>query len=156
MCSAPSRKLYPSDVSDDEWLLVVPSPTWMTEAAPQRDHSMRELFNALRSMIRHGITWHAMPNDFLPWAAVCQQPCRWLAAGCFEAQAQDLRTLPHVACGRPEQPLATIIDSRTLRSTPKNGTHAGYDGASAYAASRCTWGHAGPPARPARHASRRG
>ena len=71
MCSAPSRKLYPSDVSDDEWLLAVPSPTWMTEAAPQRDHSMRELFNALRSMIRHGITWHAMPNDFLPWAAVC-------------------------------------------------------------------------------------
>ena len=48
MCSASSRKPYPSDVSDDEWLLVVPYLTLMTEAAQQRDHSMRKLFSAVR------------------------------------------------------------------------------------------------------------
>ena len=123
------RKPYPSDVSDEEWSLVVPYLTLMTEAAPQRDHSLRELFNALRYVIRYGIAWRAMPNDFPPWAAVYQQSQRWLASGCFETLAQDLRALLRLAAGRPEEPSAAIIDSRTLRSTPESGTRAGYDGA---------------------------
>ncbi|MBO1358924.1 IS5 family transposase [Acetobacter sacchari] len=124
-----ARKPYPSDVSDDEWLLVMPYLTLMTETAPQREHSLRELFNALRYVIRYGIAWRAMPNDFPPWAAVYQQAQRWMAAGCFEALAQDLRVLLRMASGRPPDPTAAIIDSRTLRSSPEGGTRAGYDGA---------------------------
>jgi transposase len=52
-----------------------------------------------------------------------------LAAGCFEALAQDLRAMLRLAAGRKEEPTAAIIDSRTLRSTPESGTRAGYDGA---------------------------
>ena len=90
---------------------------------------MRELFNAHRYVIRYGIAWRAMPNDFPPWAAVYQQSQRWLAAGRFEAMTQYLRALLRVATGRSEDPTAAIIDSRTLRSTPESGTRAGYDGA---------------------------
>ena len=129
MCPAPLRKPYPSDVSDEEWSLVVPYLTLMKEAAPQRDYPLRELFNALRYVIRYGIAWRAMPNDLPPWAAVYQQSQRWLAAGCFETLAQDLRALLRLASGRAEEPTAAIIDSRTLRSTPESGTRAGYDGA---------------------------
>ena len=70
-----------------------------------------------------------MPNDFPPSAAVYQQSQRWLAAGCFETLAQDLRALLRRASGRAEEPTAAIIDSRTLRSTPESGTRAGDDGA---------------------------
>ena len=80
-------------------------------------------------MIRYGIAWRAMSNDFPPWPAVYQQSQRWMAAGCFETLAQDLRALLGLAAGRPEEPTAAIIDSRTLRSTPESGTRAGYDGA---------------------------
>jgi transposase len=125
MCLAARRKPYPSDVSDDEWSLVAPYLTLMTEAAPQRDYALRELFNALRYVIRYGIVWRAMPNDFPPWATVYQQSQRWLAAGCFETLAQDLRALLRLAAGRAEEPKAAIIDSRTLRSTPESGTRAG-------------------------------
>jgi transposase len=129
MCLSPFRKPYPSDVSDEEWSLVVPYLTLMTEAAPQREHSLRELFNALRYVIRYGIAWRAMPNDFPPWSAVYQQSQRWLAAGCFEALAQDLRAVLRLAGGREPDPTAAIIDNCTLRSTPESGTRAGYDGA---------------------------
>ena len=50
------------------------------------------------------------------------------SAGCFETPSQDLRALLRLAAGRPEEPTAAIIDSRTLRSTPKSGTRAGDDG----------------------------
>jgi transposase len=124
-----SRKPYPSDVNDEEWSLVVTYLTPMTEDAPQRQHALRELFNGLRYLIRYGIAWRAMPNDLPPWFAVDQQSQRWLAAGVFEALAQDLRAVLRLAAGRNEEPSAAIIDSRTLRSTPESGPRAGYDGA---------------------------
>jgi transposase len=47
-----TRKPYPSDVSDDEWAFVAPYLTLMTEAAPQRDYPLREVFNGLRWLAR--------------------------------------------------------------------------------------------------------
>lgn len=145
MCRTPHGKPYPSDVSDEEWSLVVPYLTLMTETAPQREHPLRELFNALRYVIRYGIAWRVMPNDLPSWGAVYQQTQRWLASGCFEALAQDLRAVLRLAGGREPEPTAAIIepsgsldiDSRTLRSTPESGTRAGYDGAKRKRGSRC-------------------
>jgi len=48
------RKAYPSDVSDEEWALVAPYLTLMTEDAPQRDYPLREVFNGLRWIVRTG------------------------------------------------------------------------------------------------------
>jgi transposase len=123
------RKSYPSDVSDDEWAFVVPYLTLMTEDAPQRTHSLREVFNALRWIVRAGAPWRMLPNDLPPWEAVYQQTQRWLNAGVFEAIVQALRVLLRLAEGRTGQPSAAIFDSRTLQSTPESGPRAGYDGA---------------------------
>lgn len=123
------RKLYPSDVSDEEWALVAPYLTLMREDAPQREHDLREVFNGLRWIVRSGAPWRMMPHDLPPWEAVYQQTQRWLKAGVFEDLVHDLRALLRVAQGRDEQPSATILDSRTLQSSPESGERAGYDGA---------------------------
>lgn len=101
----------------------------MREDAPQRDHSLREVFNGLRWIIRTGAQWRMMPNDLPPWYTVNQQAQRWLKAGVFEAMVHDLRVLLRLAQGRQEQPSAVIFDSRTLKSSPESGERAGYDGA---------------------------
>jgi transposase len=93
MPSSSIRKPCPSDVSDDEWSLVAPYLTLMKEDAPQREYPLRELLNALRYLVRYGIAWRAVPNDFPPWHAAHQQAHRWLAVGCFEALAHDLRAV---------------------------------------------------------------
>ncbi len=123
------RKPYPSDVSDDEWAFVAPYLTLMTEDAPQREYSLREVFHGLRWIIRAGAPWRMLPNDLPPWEAVYQQTQRWLKAGVFEAIVNDLRQLLRVAAGRKEQPTGAILDSRTLQSSPESGARAGYDGA---------------------------
>jgi len=123
------RKPYPSDVSDDEWALVAPYLTLMTEDAPQREHSLREVFNGLRWIVRTGAQWRWLPHDLPPWYTVYQQTQRWLRAGVFEDIVHDLRAVLRLAQGRAEAPTATIFDARTLQSTPASGARAGCDGA---------------------------
>jgi transposase len=123
-----TRKPYPSDVSDAEWAFVVPYLTLLPLEAEQRKHDLREVFNALRWLVRAGAAWRLLPHDLPPWAAVYQQTQRWITAGSFEAIVHDLRALLRVAQGRTAQPSAAIFDGRTLQSTPESGARAGYDG----------------------------
>jgi transposase len=123
-----ARKPYPSDVTDDEWAFVAPYLTLMRPDAPQRAHDPREVYNALRWIVRTGAPWRYLPGNFPPWEAVYQQTQRWLAAGCFEDMVHDLRALLRWSEGRPDAPTAAIWDSRTTQSTPESGARAGYDG----------------------------
>lgn len=123
------RKPYPSDVSDEEWALVAPYVTLMSEDAPQREYSLREVFNGLRWIVRTGAQWRWLPHDLPPWHTVYQQTQRWLRAGAFEAIVHDLRAVLRLAQGRAEAPSAVILDGRTLQSSPESGARAGYDGA---------------------------
>jgi transposase len=125
---APPRKPYPTDVSDEEWAFVVPYLSLMTPEAPQRRHELREVFNALRWIVRAGSPWRLLPTNFPPWEAVYQQTRRWLDAGIFEMMAHDLRMLLREATDRMPQPRAVILDSRTVQSTPESGAGAGFDG----------------------------
>jgi transposase len=123
-----ARAGYPSDVTDDEWAFAAPYLALLREDAHQRRHDLRQVFNALRWVVRTGAHWRYLPNDFPPWPAVYQQARRWLAAGSFEAMAHDLRALIRIAAGRGVDPTAVVLDGRTLQSTPESGGRAGYDG----------------------------
>src|SRR4051812_26478235 len=122
------RKAYPSDVTDDEWAFVAPYLTLVREDARQRDHRLRDLFDGLRWVVKTGAQWRYLPGAFPPWHAVYQQGRRWLAAGCFEAIAHDLREVLRLAACRDPRPSAVVLDGRTVRSTPTSGARAGYDG----------------------------
>lgn len=133
---APVRKAYPSDVSDAEWAFVAPYLTLLREDARQRDHSLREVFNGLRYVVRTGVPWRWLPGDLPPWPAVYQQGQRWIGAGVFEAMVHDLRMVLRLAdldakdgAGRGPHPTAVILDGTVLQSTPESGHRAGYSGA---------------------------
>ena len=122
------RKPYPTDVTDDEWAFVAPYLTLMDPAAPQRRHDPREVFNAMRWIVRAGAPWRLLPTNVPPWEAVYQQARRWIDAGCFDDMVHDLRALLRWADGRADDPTAAILDGRTVQSTPESGGRAGYDG----------------------------
>jgi transposase len=124
-----ARTPYPTDVSQDEWAFVVTYLTLMKEDAPQREHQLREVYNALRWMVRAGAPWRMIPHDLPPWHAVYDQTQRWIAAGVFETMAHDLRIVLRLMQQRRADPSAIVLDSRTLQSTPESGQRAGYDGA---------------------------
>lgn len=122
------RKQYPSDVSDEEWSFAAPYLSLTTLDAPQRVHDLRDVFDALRWLVRTGAAWRYLPGDFPPWKAVYQQTQRWLRAEVFETMAHDLRELVRLAQERDKEPRAAVMDGRTLQSTPESGHRAGFDG----------------------------
>lgn len=122
------RKPYPTDVTDDEWAFVAPYLALITEEAGQRRYPLREVFNAVRWIVRAGAPWRLLPTNFPPWEAVYQQTQRWIAAGSFEAIVHDLRLLLRATQGRQPRPRASIWDGRTMQSSPESGARAGYDG----------------------------
>jgi transposase len=124
-----TRKSYPSDVSDAEWEFLLPYLTLMREDAPQRAHDMREVFNAVRYVVKTGCQWRMLPHDFPDWTVAYQQARRWMEAKVFEQIAHDLRVILRLVSERDPQPSAAILDGRTLQSTPESGARAGYDGA---------------------------
>ena len=127
-----SRKPYPSDVSDEEWALVSPYLALLPEDAGQREYSLREVFNGLRTVIRSGCPWRMGPNDLPPILASTRRRCTSRRSDGWRRGASS--TLPptcavlRMAAGRDAEPSAAIPDSRTLRSTPESGQRAGYDG----------------------------
>ena len=123
-----TRKPYPSDVNDEEWNFVAPYLALIDEQAPQRRHSLREVFNALRWLARAGAPWRLVSHDLPPWPVVYQQFRRWDEARCFEAMVSDMRSIIRTAEGRRGQPSAAILDGRTLQSSCERGSRAGYDG----------------------------
>ena len=123
-----SRHAYPTDVSDEEWTFVAPYLTLLREDATQRIYPLRELFDAVRWMVKAGCPWRRLPNDLPPWTAVQQQAERWRKAGCFEALVHDLRELLRLLQERRPRPTAAIFDGRTLQSSPESGGRAGDDG----------------------------
>lgn len=123
-----SRKRYPSDCTDEEWSFVVPYLRLMTEDAPQREYSLRDVFDAARWICRTGSPWRYLPGDSPAWPAVYRQVQRWISARVFEHMVHDLRALIRRVEGRNDHPSAVIFDARTLQSSPESGERAGFDG----------------------------
>ena len=114
-----TRKPYPTPVSDEQWAFVAPDLTLMTEDAPQREHSLPEVFNRVRPMVRTGGAWRLMPDDLPPWYTVYQQTrtlaeswgVRGNGAGVARDRANCVGALRATECGDSGQSDKVAIHS---------------------------------------------
>jgi transposase len=86
-----TRTPYPTDVTDEEWAFVAPYLSLMTPDAPQRTHDLREIFNALRWLVRAGAPWRMLPHDFPPWKTIHHYFRTWRIDGTWERLHAALR-----------------------------------------------------------------
>jgi len=87
-----------------------------------RAHPLREVVDALRSVLRGGIAWRALPHDYPPWQTVYHSFRAWRLDGTWERLNDERRALVRERAGRNAQPSAGILDSQSAKTTEKGGS----------------------------------
>ena len=116
-----SKLRYPSDLTDDEWLLVEPLIPPGKTGGGKRTVIMREVVNGLMYILSTGCQWRAIPKDLPPKSSVYDYFDLWAYDGTLARIHHSLYERCREQAQRETSPTAAIIDSQSVKSAEKGG-----------------------------------
>lgn len=117
----PSRKAYPSDLSDAEWAILQPLLPEPKGFGRPRTVDLREILNAIFYVQRAGCQWEMLPHDFPPHETVYKYYRKWMRKGIWHELHDTLRHQLRRTMGREEDSSVAIADSQSVATTEKRG-----------------------------------
>jgi putative transposase len=122
----PSRKPYPTDLTDEQWALVEPFVQASACGPQEQLHPRREVVNAILYITHTGAQWRYMPHDLPDWQLVYHYFDEWKKDGTLKRLHDTLRKKVRKKAGHKEEPTASVLDSQSVKTTEEAETK-GYD-----------------------------
>lgn len=119
--------MYQSDLSNEEWALIEYHFKPEDQRGSAHKHSKKLILDAILYVVKGGITWRMLPNDFPSWKTVYDHFSRWNRKGVWTAALDELTQLHRQKEGREPTPSYAIIDSQSIK-TQDDSEHRGIDG----------------------------
>ena len=116
-----SKLRYPSDLTDEEWMLAEPEIPRAKRGGNKRTVNVREVMNGLMYVLSTGCQWRAIPKDLPPRSTVNHYFCRWQHDGTLDRLHHALYVRCREQAQREASPTAAIIDSQSVKSAEKGG-----------------------------------
>ena len=127
-CAAKVRsklRRYPTDLTDEEWLVIAPLLPQPREKGRPRKTDLREVVNAIRYLVRTGCGWEMLPSDFPPWQTVYWWFQRFVRLLLFRTIHDLALMMDRERAGREASPTAGILDSQSVKAPAAK--HRGFD-----------------------------
>ena len=106
------RKPYPTDLSNEQWLVIEPFYKGMRTYKWDK----RELTNAVLYLVDSGCKWRQLPHDFPPYSTVHSFYRRARMNGLWDKILDALVKLTREKAGRNADPTYGIIDSQSTKT----------------------------------------
>jgi putative transposase len=121
------RKAYRSDLTDQQWELIVGLLPAAKPGGRPRTVDLREVVNTLMYQARTGCQWDYLPHDLAPKSTAWDYFVAWQNDGTWQRILDTLRGRIRKEAGREETPSVACIDTQSVKSTEMGGC-VGYDG----------------------------
>ena len=114
---------YPSDLTDAEWAHIEPLIPPGKPGGGKRRVAIREVINGVMYILSTGCQWRALPKDLPPRSTVHDYLGLWNWDGTLDRIHHALYLKCREKAAREASPTACIIDSQSVKSAEKGGSH---------------------------------
>jgi transposase len=115
------RLRYPSDLTDEEWILVEPLIPPGKRGGGKRRVNLREVINGVMYVLATGCQWRYLPKDLPPKSTVYDYFGLWNWDGTLDRIHHALYVKCREKVEREASPTACIVDSQSVKSAEKGG-----------------------------------